>query len=151
MREDDQVRSLVERGAPVSYPRSKCLHELFQAQVDRTPEAVAVVFGNQQLTYRELNGRANQLASHLRNLGVKPETLVGLFVERSLDMVVGLLGILKAGGAYVPLDPQYPQERLAFMLKDAGASVVVTPQHLAENLSFHNAKLVSLEIGRAHV
>ena len=102
------------------------LPELFAAQVARTPDAVAVVFEEQSLTYAQLDARANQLAHHLRSLGVGPETVVGLCVERSLDMVVGLLGILKAGGAYLPLDPDYPAERLAFMLEDAGAPILVT-------------------------
>ena len=92
----------------------KCIHELFEEQVERTPEAVAVICEEQQLTYRQLNARANQLAHYLRKRGVGPEVLVGICVERSLEMVIGLLGILKAGGAYVPLDPSYPEKRLAF-------------------------------------
>ena len=102
------------------------LPQLFEAQVAQSPDAIAVVFEEQRLTYGELDARANQLAHHLRELGVGPEVVVGLCVERSLEMVVGLLGILKAGGAYLPLDPAYPQERLAFMLEDAGAAVLVT-------------------------
>ena len=108
------------------YPSTQCIHELFEAQVARTPEAVAVVFEGEQLTYAELNGRANQLAHYLQARGVGPEVRVALCVERSLEMVVGLLAILKAGGAYVPLDPSYPEERLRFMLADAGATVVLT-------------------------
>ncbi len=100
------------------YPQDRCLHELFEAQVARTPEAVALVFADEELTYGELDSRANQLAHHLQGLGVGPEVLVGICVERSPEMVVGLLGILKAGGAYVPLDPTYPEDRLAFMLED---------------------------------
>ena len=96
------------------------LPELFAAQAQRTPDAIAVVFGDEWLSYAELDARANQLAHHLRGLGVGPEVVVGLCVERSPAMLVGLLGILKAGGAYLPLDPGYPQERLAFMLEDAG-------------------------------
>ena len=99
----------------------KCIHELFEAQAAKTPDAVAVVFEDRQLTYGELNARANRLAHHLRGLGVKPDARVAICVERGLEMVVGLLAILKAGGAYVPLDPAYPQERLGFMLADAGA------------------------------
>ena len=106
--------------APATVP------ELFAAQAARTPDAVAVVFGEQTLSYGELNARANQLAHHLHSLGVGPEVMVGLCVERSLEMVVGLLGILKAGGAYLPLDPDYPAERLAFMLEDAGAAVLLS-------------------------
>src|SRR2546427_15370 len=112
------------------YPKNKCIHQLFEAQVERSPDSVAAVFANQQLTYRELNSNANQLAHYLRKLGVGPEILVGVCVERSLDMIVGLLGILKAGGAYVPLDPAYPKERLAFVLQDAQVSVLLTQQRL---------------------
>lgn len=110
------------------------IHQLFEAQVERTPNAIAAVFENQQLTYQQLNQRANQLAHHLQKLGVRPEVLVGICIERSLELVVGLLGILKAGGAYVPLDPTYPQERLAFMLDDAQVSVLLTQQFLVEKL-----------------
>jgi len=100
-----------------------------------TPDAVAAVFENQQLTYRQLNSQANQLAHYLQQLGAAPEVLVGLCVERSLDAIVGLLGIIKAGAAYLPLDPTYPQERLNFMLEDAQVSILVTQQHLAQNLT----------------
>jgi len=119
------------------YPQDECIHQLFETQVEQTPESVAVMFGGQQLTYRELNCRANQVAHHLCSLGVGPDALVGICVERSLEMAVGLLGILKAGGAYVPLDPAYPQERLAFMLQDAQVSVLLTQQRLVEKLSEH--------------
>src|SRR5919202_1401379 len=100
--------------SPALYSNDRCIHQMFEAQVERTPDAVAVAFENQQLTYRQLNQRANQLAHHLRSLGVGSEVLVGICMERSIEMVVGLLGILKAGGAYVPLDPAYPIERVAF-------------------------------------
>jgi amino acid adenylation domain-containing protein len=115
------------------YPKEACIHQLFETQVERTPDAVAIVFENQQLTYRELNRRSNQLAHHLQNLGVKPEVLVGICLERSPEMIVGLLGILKAGGAYVPLDPAYPRERLEFMLEDAQISVLLTQQPLVNS------------------
>ena len=115
------------------------LPELFAAQVARTPDAVAVVFEDERLTYGELDARANQLAHHLRGLGVGPEVVVGLCVERSLEMLVGLLGILKAGGAYLPLDPDYPPERLAFMLADAGAPVLLTRAALRAHLPAHDA------------
>ncbi|HEY0169967.1 MAG TPA: amino acid adenylation domain-containing protein [Pyrinomonadaceae bacterium] len=108
------------------YPRDSSVHELFERQAEETPEAVALVFGEGQLTYAELNRRANQLARHLITLGVGPEVRVGIMLERSPEMVVGLLGILKAGGAYVPLDPAYPHERLAFMTDDASVSIIVT-------------------------
>lgn len=127
------------------YPQEKCIHQLFEAQVELTPEAVAVVFENSVLTYCELNARANQLAHHLRSLGVKPEVLVGICVERSLDMVIGLLGILKAGGAYVPFDPAYPRERLALMLSDSQVSVLLTQQQLVDKLPDHKAHVVCLD------
>ncbi len=129
----------------VPYRRDQCLHQLIQEQVDCTPEAVAVVFEDKQLTYRQLNERANQLARYLLGLGVGPDTLVGICVDRSLDMVVGLLGILKAGGAYVPLDPEYPKERLAFMIEDAGVGVLLTQAHLAASLPTHQARVVRLD------
>ncbi|AUB35489.1 Non-ribosomal peptide synthetase component F [Nostoc flagelliforme CCNUN1] len=127
------------------YPQHQCIHQLFEEQVERTPDAVAVVFEDQQLTYRELNARANQLAHYLRTLGVKPEVLVAICVERSLEMVVGLLGILKAGGAYIPLDPDYPTERLSFMLSDAQVQVLLTQQRLVEKLPQHQAQVICLD------
>jgi amino acid adenylation domain-containing protein len=111
------------------YP-SRCIQELFQSQVERTPDATALVFEGEQLTYRELNRRANQLAHHLRALGVGAESAVGILMERSLEMVVSILGVLKAGGAYVPLDAEYPQERLSFMLRDSQASVLLAQDSL---------------------
>jgi amino acid adenylation domain-containing protein len=129
----------------MDYPRQASLHHLFEVQAERTPEEVAVVFEDEQITYRELNRRANQLAHHLGSLGVNPDTLVGICLERSADMVVGLLGILKAGGAYVPLDPGYPRERLAFMLSDSRAAVLVTERRLAEALPEHGARTVYLD------
>src|SRR6185503_11291970 len=119
----------------VEQPRELCIQESFERQAALTPDAVAVVFGNEQLTYAELNRRANHLGHHLRSLGVGAETLVGLCVERSPELLVGLLGILKAGGAYVPLDPNYPAERLEYMLADADLSVVVTQRQFATLMS----------------
>jgi amino acid adenylation domain-containing protein len=124
-----------------------CIHQLFEAQVERTPDAIAVVLEAEQLTYGELNRRANQLAHHLRALGVGPEVLVAICLERSLEMVIGLLGILKAGGAFVPLDPAYPKERLAFMLKDAQAPVLLTQERLVAGLPEHDAKVICLDSG----
>ncbi|BAY61721.1 amino acid adenylation domain-containing protein [Calothrix brevissima NIES-22] len=112
----------------IDYPQDKCIHQLFEEQVERTPDAIAVVFEDKQITYQQLNSQANQLANYLRNLGVGPDVLVGIRVERSLEMIVGLLGILKAGGAYVPLDPNYPRERLAYMLANAQLSILLTQQ-----------------------
>ncbi|NEP59949.1 MAG: amino acid adenylation domain-containing protein [Symploca sp. SIO2G7] len=128
------------------YPSNQCIHQLFEEQVEKTPDAVAVVFEQEQLTYQQLNQRANQLAYHLQSLGVKAEGLVGICVERSLEMVVGLLGILKAGGAYVPLDPHYPQERLSYMLADSSVEVLLTQESLLESLPEHQqAQVVYLD------
>jgi amino acid adenylation domain-containing protein len=122
-----------------------CIHELFEQQVERHPDAVAVVHDGASLTYRELDDRANRLAHHLRSLGVGPDVLVGLCLERGLDMIAGLLGILKAGGAYVPLDPSYPRERLAVMLHDSAAPVLVTQRSLLAHLPPTAAQLVCLD------
>ncbi len=127
------------------YPQNQCFHQLFEERVDREPNAVAAVFENQQLTYRQLNNKANQLARYLQQLGAQPEVLIGLCVERSLDAIVGILGIIKAGAAYLPLDPNYPQERLNFMLEDAGVSILVTQQHLAKNLTPAEYSVVFLD------
>ena len=121
------------------------LPELFSAQAARSPDAVAVVFGEQRLSYAALDARANQLAHHLRNLGVGPEVVVGQCVGRSLEMLVGLLGILKAGGAYLPLDPSYPPDRLAFMLEDARAPVLLTQAALLDQLPAYGARIVQLD------
>ncbi len=122
-----------------------CIHQMFEIQVERSPDTIAVVFENTQLTYRQLNQRANQLAHHLRSLGVKPEVLVGICLERSLEMIVGLLGILKAGGAYVPLDPAYPKDRLAFILEDTQIPVMLTTQQLVKSLPTHETQVVCLD------
>jgi amino acid adenylation domain-containing protein len=127
------------------FPDDECIHELFEAQVARTPEAVAVVCGNEQLTYRELNTRANQFAHYLRHRGVRPETLVGICIDRSSAMMIGLLGILKAGGAYLPLDPAYPRERLAFLLDDSRASLVLTQLQWLDLLPADRARIVVLD------
>ncbi|MGB3636257.1 MAG: amino acid adenylation domain-containing protein [Rivularia sp. (in: cyanobacteria)] len=123
----------------------QCIHQQFEAQVKLTPDAVAVVFENQHLTYTELNERSNQLAHYLISLGVKPEVLVGICIERSLEMAIALLAILKAGGAYVPLDPNYPKERLALMLKDAQVPVLLTTSVLLDALPEHQSQIVCLD------
>ncbi|WP_166481988.1 amino acid adenylation domain-containing protein [Scytonema sp. UIC 10036] len=144
--EAEQQQLLVEwNDTQADYPQDKCIHSLFEEQVARTPDAVAVVFEDQKLTYGELNSRANQLAHDLQSLGVGADVLVGICVERSLEMVVGLLGILKAGGAYVPLDPEYPTERLSFMLIDAQIRVLLTQQHLETRIPEHKAQIVYLD------
>ncbi|VEP15783.1 conserved hypothetical protein [Hyella patelloides LEGE 07179] len=129
----------------VDYPQDRCIHQLFEAQAEQTPDALAVVYEKEQLSYQELNQRANQLAHHLQTLGVKSETLVGICVDRSLDFIIGLLGILKAGGVYVPLDPSYPQARLSYMLSDSQISVLLTQQKLLAGLSEHQADTVCLD------
>ncbi|MBG1243496.1 non-ribosomal peptide synthetase [Nostoc sp. NZL] len=129
----------------VNYPQDKCIHQLFEEQVERSPDAIAVVFEDQQLSYRELNQRANQLAHHLQKLGVRPEVLVGICIERSLEMVIGLLGILKAGGAYVPIDPAYPQERLTFFLQDCQTRILLTQDKFKQTLSSNEIQLICLD------
>ncbi|MBD2562852.1 MULTISPECIES: non-ribosomal peptide synthetase [Nostoc] len=147
--EVEQHQLLVEwNDTGVDYPQDLCIYQLFEEQVQRTPDAVAVIFENQQLTYYQLNCRANQLANYLQSLGVSADVLVGICVERSIEMVVGLLGILKAGGAYVPLDPDYPQQRLSFILDDAALPVLLTQQSLLESLPEHTAQVVCLDSDR---
>lgn len=128
---------------PAAAPLGKdcCLHQLFEAQADRTPAASALAFEQQRLTYAEVNDRANQLARHLRTLGAGPDVLVGILVERSLEMVIGILGVLKAGAAYLPIDAAYPHDRIAFMLGDAGARLLLT----------HSSLLSRVPAGAAHV
>jgi len=130
-----------------NYPRGKCIHQLFEEQVERKPDAVAVVFEEQNITYRQLNIKANKLANYLKNLGVGPEVLVGVCLERSVEMVIALLGILKSGGAYVPLDSDYPEERLSFMVEDSGIRILLTSQKLSScvaNLKPANGTLHSI-------
>ncbi|MCC5669418.1 amino acid adenylation domain-containing protein [Nostoc sp. CHAB 5784] len=128
-----------------TYPNTKCFHQLFEAQVQKSPDAIALVFGNQKLSYKELNIRSNQLAHYLKKRGVETETLVGICVERSSEMIIGLLGILKAGGAYLPLDPSYPQERLKFMLQDAQVSVLLTQQKLLQHFTEFSNQIISID------
>jgi len=150
---DGERRQLLEdwNATGADYPRDRCIHELFSEQVMRTPDAVAVVYEGGGVSYGELDRRANQVAHHLRGLGVGAEAVVGLCVERSLEMVVGLLGILKAGGAYLPLDPSYPPERLAYMFADAGAAVLVTQGALAGLLPAHGAQVLDLLVAGREV
>ncbi len=138
--ERDQLLSSGTSSRPM-----KCIHELFETQVERTPDAVAVVFEECNLTYRELNRRADGLAQQLRALGVGPDVLVALFLERSLDMVVGMLGVLKAGGAYVPLDPRHPRKRLAYVLEDSQPLVLLTHERLQSELPSHRSHVVVIE------
>jgi len=128
------------------YPQDRAIHHLFEAQAKRTPDAVAARHHGETLSYRELDRRANQLANHLRKGGVGPDVLVGICAERSLKMIIGVLGILKAGGAYVPLDPAYPAERLAFILSDAKVDVLLTQASFVDRLPDHAAKTVLLDL-----
>jgi natural product biosynthesis luciferase-like monooxygenase protein len=143
----EQQRILVDwNRTEVPFPSDCCIHELFEQQVALHPDAIAVAFADRQLTYRELNERANQLAHYLRLQGVGADVVVGLHIERSLEMMVGLLGIHKAGGAYVPLDPDFPQDRIAFMLQDSQAPVIVTQQRLVGNLKLdRNVRIVAID------
>jgi aspartate racemase len=144
---DEQHQLLVEwNNTQTNYPNDTCIHQLFEAQVERTPNAIAVVFENEQLTYQQLNHRANQLAHHLQKWGVKPEVTVGICLERSLEMLVALLAILKAGGAYIPLDPTYPQERLAFMLEDSLLSLLLTTSKIIQNSLYASEKFQPTEL-----
>jgi len=143
---EEQRQWLVEfNDSAANFPRDECLHQSFEDQAARRPDAPALIHGDEILSYGELNTRANQLAHHLRGLGVRPNVLVGICVERSPEMVVGLLGIAKAGGAYLPLDPGYPKERLEFMLTDAGAPVLLTQVRLAQDLPEHDGQTVLLD------
>ena len=144
--ETERHQLLVEwNGNKTNYPVVPCIHELFETQVERTPDAIAVVFQDDHLTYRELNRRANQLAHYLSTLGVGPEVPVGIRLEPSLEEVVGLLGILKAGGVYIPLDPAYPKERTAFMIADAQMPVLLSQERLTEGLPQNATAIVNLD------
>jgi amino acid adenylation domain-containing protein len=144
--EQEKYQILVEwNNTTVDYPQHLCIHELFAAQVEKTPDNIAVVFDGQKLTYQELNHQANKVAHYLQSLGVGTEVLVGISVERSLEMIVGLLGILKAGAAYLPLDPTYPKERLSFMLSDSQVQVLLTQQKFVESFADSGAKTVCLD------
>ncbi|BAZ69372.1 amino acid adenylation [Fischerella sp. NIES-4106] len=127
------------------YQAFQCLHQIFETQVEQTPDAVAVVFLDQKITYRELNQRANQLAHYLQKFGVAPEVLVGICMQRSIDLIIGLLAIFKAGGAYIPLDTSYPQERLGFMLAETQASVLLTQQPLLDLIPEHEAQVICID------
>ncbi|NEQ81204.1 MAG: amino acid adenylation domain-containing protein, partial [Moorea sp. SIO2I5] len=160
MKDAELEQILVEwNNTKTDYPKDKCIHQLFEEQVEKTPDAIAVVFEEQSLTYSQLNRQANQLAHYLQKLGVVPETLVGICVERSIEMVVGLLAILKAGGAYVPLDPNYPQERISYILADSQASVLLTTEklvnkeeHLApRNPLFYKEQVIYLDADRGKI
>lgn len=142
-----EYETIIERfnASRACLPQERLIHQLFEAQVERTPHAVAAIYRDQSLTYIELNQKANQLAHYLRDKGVSADQLVGLCIERSLEMVVGVLGILKAGGAYVPLDPGYPAERLSYMVDDAAPKVVLIQDGLQERLTLTRTQVVAID------
>src|SRR6185369_13539113 len=139
------------RGERAEFPREQTIHKLFEEQVERTPNEPALIFRNGQMSYHVLNARANQLASYLRDRGVGLETRVAIRMERSPEMIVGLLGILKAGGAYVPLDPAYPEERALYILEDSGASLLLTKEGLIESPLTARVPVVSLDDESEHI
>ncbi|WP_292865633.1 non-ribosomal peptide synthetase [Nostoc sp. LPT] len=144
--DNERHKLLVElNNTQTVFPINKCFHQLFAEQVARTPENIAVIYKNQQVTYQELNTRANQLAHYLQQLGVKPDAMVGLCVERSPLMLIGLLAILKAGGAYIPIDPSYPLERKDFILKDSQMPVLLTQQHLLADLATNEIQVICID------
>jgi amino acid adenylation domain-containing protein len=146
MPEEELHQILVEWNATqTDYPHNYCIHHLFEQQVKRTPDSIAITFDNQTLTYHDLNSRANKLAHYLQGIGVEPETLVGICVERSLEMVIGLLGILKAGGTYVPIDPSYPLDRIEYMLSDSQAKILITQQSLTNQIPEYTGLIISLD------
>jgi amino acid adenylation domain-containing protein len=142
---EEQIRLVVEwNDTGRDHPRDLCIHQLFEGQVERTPDDIALICNEEQLTYRALDMRANQLARYLQRLGVQPEVPVGIFMSRSTEMIVGLLAILKAGGAYLPLDPAYPEERVAFMMADVGARVLLTEEQYLERLPVDAGTVITL-------
>ncbi|WP_372371491.1 amino acid adenylation domain-containing protein [Candidatus Uabimicrobium sp. HlEnr_7] len=144
--DNEYHRILVEfNDTKTNYLRNKTIQQLFEEQVEKTPENTAAIFGKEAISYRQLNYRINQLARYLMSLGVGPEVLVGICIERSIEMIVGLLGILKAGGAYVPFDPEYPQQRLAYIIEDTKSSIVLTQKNLLSKFSSYGIKCVCLD------
>ncbi|HJQ69040.1 MAG TPA: amino acid adenylation domain-containing protein [Blastocatellia bacterium] len=147
--EDEEQKQLIDwNGVGRDYSRERFIHKMFEDQARRTPEAIAIITGEERLTYEELNDRAERLADYLTRSGVATETCVGIFMERSVEMVVGILAVLKAGGAYLPLDPEYPEERLQFMLEDSHASMLLTQKKLADKLPPHSAQTIFVDDDR---
>ena len=144
---DEERKTLLEawNDTETDYPSDQCLHQLFEAQVQRQPGAEAVIFRDEALSYQDLDSRANQLANHLRDLGAGPETCVGVALERSFEMVIGILGVLKAGAAYVPLDPKYPKDRLEFMLRDTEVPILLTQRRLTDQFPATSARVLCLD------
>ncbi len=144
--DDEQKHQLLVdfNNTKADYPKEKAIHQLFEEQAKRTPENIAVVYEDNQLTYRELNERANQLARLLRDKGAAPDSIVGIMAERSLEMIVGIVAILKAGGAYMPIDPEYPQDRIEYMLEDSGTNILLTQLALKDKVS-SNREMIFLD------
>lgn len=145
MTQDEKSKLIVEfNSTKESYPETKVIHQLFEEQVERTPDNIALVFEGRQLTYRELNEKSNQIARALREQGIKSNDIVGLMVERSFEMIIALIGILKSGAAYLPVDPDYPSERIKYMLMDSNSKVLVTQSHLLVNTKF-SGQIIKIE------
>jgi len=143
--ESERRQLLLEWNATSTHYPNRCVHELFEEQTRKTPQSVAVQFGSECLTYAELEARSNQLARYLRRQGVDSENLVGLYLDRSLEMMVALLGVLKAGGAYVPLDPAFPKERIRFIIGDSGVTTLITQTHLLSSMPEHSASVLMID------
>lgn len=143
----EEINTIFEKwnNTKTDYPTDKCIHQLFEEQAEKTPGATAVICKGESITYFELNNRANQLARKLQKAGVKPETLVGISLHRSVNMMIAILGTLKAGGAYVPLDPDFPKERVYYMIQDSNCPVVITEVSLKKALGSISAKIISLD------
>src|SRR5262249_42158949 len=144
---DSERKQLMEgwNDTAADYSRGQCVHQLIEAQVRLTPDAVAVQCGDQTISYRELNARANHLAHYLQSRGVGPEVVVGICLQRAVEMIVAVLGVMKAGGAYVPLDPAYPQQRIAFIVDDAKAPILLTQKQLLSTLPHTAAEIVQID------
>ncbi|MCP4417734.1 MAG: LLM class flavin-dependent oxidoreductase, partial [Chloroflexi bacterium] len=144
--EAEQHKLLVDwNETAVSYNKNACVHTLIETQAQKTPDAIAVVFEDQQISYRQLNRRANQMARYLSHLGVGPDKIVGVYMDRSIEMMVGLIGIHKAGGAYLPLDPNYPADRIAYMVEDSDTAVILTQDHLVSKMPPNSAQMVKVD------
>ena len=129
----------------ITFPSGTCLHDIFMREVTRCPNATAIIFGSQSMTYAELDRRSDSLAKQLLLLGIQTEDFVAIYLERSFEMIVGIFGILKAGGAYVPIDVDYPKDRMDFMIQDSQAKVILTQRHLAQNLPTSNTQIITLD------
>jgi len=143
--ENEKNKILYElNNTKMDYPKDKTIAQLFEEQVEKTPDNIAVVFENQKLTYKELNEKANSLANYLRNNEINRNDIVGIMVNRSLEMIISILAVLKAGGTYIPIDPEYPQDRIEYMLSNSNSKLLLTQKKLENNINFENKCLVDL-------